>query len=208
MPLTLVISTILASGLATFIVVFTVFGHRCSDKAEKFDERAEELNKIRIGMRSDTTLPALDKLWQFLVEANKKMNQRDQSMGVTLLFYDVERRDLLNKLINDIEQTFENSRKVGEVLDSLRSAYGQLGRALYVLVAIVGLGGYGLLILDLGFAFLESELWFALLCDLLVVIIILCFEAILAKSRMIHSNQKVYQKARKQYLIDEVRIKE
>nr|MDO8099324.1 hypothetical protein [Candidatus Njordarchaeota archaeon] len=205
MLLTPELRTVLIPVLGIFAGALLTLGLRYSGKAERCDDKADELNDIRMQMRSKNTLPALDRLLQFMVETNKK--EKKGSLGVSVRLYDTERKDILNRLINDIEQTFKNSRRIGEALDSIRSAYQQIGRALYVLV-VAALGSLGLIVLDLVLASSESGLMFIFLLDVLFVIFILCSYSIFSQLRIAHSNEKLYQKERKQYLLDEVKIKE
>lgn len=65
---------VFSAALVLLIGTAIVFGHRYTTQSSNFDEKSktDELNEIRMAIRSDTTIPALDKLWRFLVITDQK----------------------------------------------------------------------------------------------------------------------------------------
>ena len=140
--------TILLGALTVFAGSTIVFGHRYADKCSKFDEKSkiDELNEIRIEMRADITVFALDKIWRFLLGIDRQRRVKGQDMKIDILLIDTTTRKYFNKLINDLEQTFRDSMNVRNAWDNLRVYYGKLGKILYWFAAIVCLVGYPLLL--------------------------------------------------------------
>lgn len=202
--------SVVAGALAVLVGSTLAFGHRYADKSSKFDEKSQsdELNEIRMEMRSDVTVLAIDRLWRFLVEVNQKVNpkmKRDGLMDVSLLLYDVDQRERFNKLLNDLEKTFKESVNIKEAWVALRFNYGRLGKIFYAYAAMVGLIGFPLLCLSSQtVAFLSTE-HITLLWILLAVLGVLFWGPITYVYRKITSNMMIYQEKRKQYL-DGVKI--
>jgi len=157
-------------------------------------------------MRYETTLPSLDNLWRFLIEIDQRMRKSGLNMDIKLLFYDVNYRGSLNKLINDLERTFRDSMNVREAWNNLRLQYGQLGKTLYGLAATAGIVGYSLIIVSSQSVTLLSEQQLSWLWILPVIVVALFLGLMLHIQGRIHSNVRIYQEAKERYLIDEVRL--
>lgn len=128
-------------------------------------------------------------------------------MDIDSLWYDINRRDHLNKLINDLERTFKDSTSIRKTWNLLRLQYGKLGKTLYGFAAIVGLAGFPLLIVSSQSVTLLSTQHCSLLWVLLVIVGIIFLILILHIRGKIISNLKIYKKAKEKYLIDELRIR-
>lgn len=200
--------TVLAAALAVLVGACLAFGHRYGDKSNSFDQKpkADELNDIRIAMRSESTIPVIEKLWCFLVETQQKLAKEGLSLDVGSLLYDTSRREHFNKLINDLEKTLKESMNIKDSWDELRIRYAQLGNALYGFSAVVGIAGYSFLINEaLSLTPLSVEQLkiavaaFAIFCILFLVI------ALKIRQKMT-SSEATYKKARMKYLIEEPRI--
>ena len=129
------------------------------------------------------------------------------NMDIDSLWYDINRRDHLNKLINDLERTFKDSTSIRKTWNLLRLQYGKLGKTLYGFAAIVGLAGFPLLIVSSQSVTLLSTQHCSLLWVLLVIVGIIFLILILHIRGKIISNLKIYKKAKEKYLIDELRIR-
>lgn len=207
-------TSILLGALTVFVGSVIVFAHRYDDKKGKFDEKSkiDELNEVRMAMRSDTTVSVLDNIWHFLFEIDRKMrsNKEDKIVDapflkVDILLYDTSTREYFNKLINDLEQTFRDSMNVRNAWDNLRGNYGQLGKVLYLFAAIEGLVGYPLLffVSQLNSLLTMEQYYLWGVSPFIVAIIFICLIVyILGK---ISHNSEVYDKF-KEKLIDGVRI--
>jgi len=193
--------SVIAGALTLLVVVTIAFGHRYADKSAKLDEKTkiDELNEIRIAMRSDATIPVLDKVWRFLVKRDQKMREEGENFDINSLLYDIEHRDYFNKLINDLERTFRDNASVRETWEDLRALYGKLGNTLYGFGLIVALVGYPLLVLSSQFATLLSPLQCYLLWILLVIIGITFLGLILHFREKAMSCLKNYKKSKEQY---------
>jgi len=195
---------ILLGALTVFVVSTIAFGHRYADKSSKLDEKSkiDELNEVRMEMRADTTVSALDKIWRFLLE----MREKDQDMQIDALLSDTATRKYFNKLINDLEQTFRDSMSVRNAWAKLGVYYEKLGKILYWFAAIEGLAGYPLLLfgsqLD---PFLTLQQYY--ICGGVLFIVAITFIGLIVYvRRKISHNSKIYNEFKKKYLIDEVKF--
>lgn len=202
--------SILIGALTVFVGTITVFGHRYADKKDKFDEKAkiDELNAVRLKMRSDKTMPSLDTVWRFLdreMKAKAEENKvRVGDLKVDILFYHTTTREYFNKLINDLEQTFRESISVRNVWDNLRCKYGQMGKALYLFGAIEALAGYPLIGLIALNSFLTIEQYYLWGTGLFIVAIIFIGLLIYIQREVSH-NSRIYDEIKKKWM-DEVRL--
>ncbi len=200
--------TVIAGALAVFVGSAIVFGIRCGDKGSKLDEKSQidELNEIRMAMRSDATLLAVDRLWQFLTEVNQKMKKERLEMDVSLLLIDVDRREPFNKLLNDVEKTFRDCLNVKDSWNAMKSNYTRLAEILYAYAATIGLIGFSLLCLNLVTPTLLSSEGLTVAWTLVLVIGILFLIPLIYIYRKVALNVAIYQEKKKHYLIDEVKI--
>jgi hypothetical protein len=174
------------------------------------DEKSqtEELNEIRLGMRSDTTLPAVDKLWRFLTEVNRKMKEEKphpRELDVTLLLLDVENRDPFNKLLNDIEKSFENDLHLRGVLTTLKSDYSRLACVFYAYAATIGSLGFLLLFLNLMEPTLLTTEEYTIAWVSFLVVGMLFLLPLAYIWRKTTKNTKTYNEKKKEYQ-DKVRV--
>jgi hypothetical protein len=202
---------VVAGALAILVGAILVFGHRFSDKSGKFDEKSQsdELNEIRLAMREDTVIKAIDRIWQFLMKTDleiKKESKSARSLNVRDLPYDINRRDLFNKLINELEQSFQDSAKVKETWLALRSGYGRLGKILYACATVLGALGFPLLCLSSQTLSLLSLEQLVLLWFVVAILGILFLGLVVYTHRQIASNMTVYQTKWRQYRIDDVKV--
>lgn len=199
--------TILLGALTVFVGSTIMFGHRYADKCSKFDEKSkiDELNEVRIEMRADITISALDNIWRFLLD-NIQMRAKDQVMKIDILLSDTTTRKYFNKLINDLEQTFRASMNVRNAWDNLRVYYGKLGKILYWFAAIEGLAGYPLLLFGSQLnPFLTLQQYY-MWGGVLFIVAIIFMGLIVYIRRKISHNSNIYNEIKKKYLIDEVKI--
>jgi hypothetical protein len=198
------VTPILIGVLTVFVGTTIVFGHRYNDKKEKFDEKSkiDELNEIRMSIRSDTTSSALENIWHFIDEqiSGKKIVKR-----VWELFYETTSRQYFNRLINELEKTFKESMDVRDVWDDLRRKYGQLGRTLYLFGIIEAVLGYPLIAFFALDLFLSAEQYYIWSSSLFVVAFVF-ISIIIHTQRKISHNSEIYEKIKSKYMIDEVRI--
>lgn len=202
---------VVAGALAIVVGAIFVFGHRFSDKSGKFGEKSQsdELNEIRLAMREDTVIKAIDRVWQFLMKTDleiKKESKNKHSLNVRDLPYDINRRDLFNKLINELEQSFQDGAKVKETYLALRSGYGRLGKILYACATVLAALGFPLLCLSSQTLSLLSSEQLVLLWFLVAILGILFLGLVVYTYRQIASNMTVYQAKWKQYRIDDVKV--
>lgn len=196
---------IVLSAFSVVLGVIVVFGHRFKDKKDKNAEKSkiDELNEIRLAMRSDETALALDDVYRFI---DREMKEKKDETKVDILLYDTTTREYFNKLINSLEKTFRNSMKVRSSWDNLGSNYGKLGNILYCFATIEGIAGYPLLFLWLQqnpfFSLQQYYLWVSLMLIVAIVFIVLIWYFL----RRISEYSKVYEEFKEKYLIDEVRI--
>lgn len=132
--------TVLGGALAIIVGVIFTFGYRFSDKSNKFEDKTQtdELNEIRMAMRSDSTVYAIEKLWAFLTETS---NEIGKDFDVTLLLFDTVHREPFNKLINEIERTFTESANIKQAWSGQKCLCWRLGKILYG--CAIGLAGFG-----------------------------------------------------------------
>jgi hypothetical protein len=203
---------VVAGALAILVGAILVFGHRFSDKSGKFDEKSQgdELNEIRLAMREDTVIKAIDRMWEFLMktdlEMKKESKMKNELKNVRNLPYDINRRDLFNKLINELEQSFQESVKVKETWLALRSGYGRLGKILYACATVLGALGFPLLCLSSQTLSLLSSEQLVLLWFVVAILGILFLGLVVYTHRQIASNMTVYQAKWRQYRIDDVKV--
>jgi hypothetical protein len=199
---------VVAGALTVLVGAIFVFGHRFSDKSGNFDEKpqSDELNEIRMKMREETVLPAIDRMWQFLKKTDREMKKEGSSerdkMKAGDLLYDINRRELFNRLINELEQSFQDDTKIKEAWLALRSGYARLGKILYACATVLGATGFSLLCLSSQtLTLLSSEQlvlsWFAV-----AVLGILFLGLAVYIHRQIASKMTVYQAKRTQYFDD------
>ncbi len=202
------VATILGAALAVTVGVIFAFGHKYTGESAKFDEKskADELKEIRIAIREDTTVPAINRLWQFLVESEQAFRREGRQFDLGLLFYDVNRREQFNEVINQIERSFRNAMEIRTSWDALRDDYNRLGRTFYALAIVVSVGGYATLIV-------ASITPAVLTSDIVAGIVIIALFAgatfswrLFTTGRKITTNDKQYRDARDRYLIDELRM--
>ena len=198
---------VVAGALAILVGAILVFGHRLSDKSGKFDEKSQsdELNEIRLAMREDTVIKAIDRMWRFFMKTDLEM-KKGSKMNVGDLLYDINRRDLFNKLINELEQSFQDSAKVKETWLALRSGYGRLGKILYACATVLGALGFPLLCLSSQTLSLLSSEQLVLLWFVVAILGILFLGLVVYTHRQIASNMTVYQAKWRQYRIDDVKV--
>ena len=200
--------TVLAAALGVSVAACLAFGHRYGDKSSSLDQKpkTDELNDIRIAMRSGSTILVIKELWGFLVETQKRLKKEGLNMDVGSLLYDTDRRHRFNQLINDLERTFEESVSIKDSWNQLRICYGQLGNALYGFGAVVGVAGYSLLINEtLSSTILSVEQLKAIIAVFAILCILLLAITLRIRQKIV-SNETIYKKAKVQYLIEEVRI--
>jgi ABC-type transport system involved in multi-copper enzyme maturation permease subunit len=200
--------TVIAGALALFVGSVIVFGIRYADKSSKLDEKSQidELNRIRMAMRSDATLIAVDRLWRFLTEVHQKMKKEGLEMDVGLLLYDVDRRESFNKLLNDVEKTFRDGLNVKDTWNAMKFNYERLANVLYAYAATIGLVGFSLLCLNVVTSTLLSSEELTIAWTLVVGIGILFLVPLTYIHRKVALNLTIYQERKKQYFTDEVRI--
>lgn len=83
----------LIAGILALLIGLTIaFGHRCADKSAKQDEKTkiDELNEIRVAMRSKKTIPVLDKIWRLFVEPAQKRRDQNRKFEIDVLLYDTQ----------------------------------------------------------------------------------------------------------------------
>jgi len=201
--------TVLGGALVVIVGVIFTFGYRFSDKSSKFDGKTQtdELNEIRMAMRSDSTVYAIDKLWAFLTETSDKIGQEGGNFDVTLLLFDTVYRESFNKLINEMERTFTESANIKQAWSGQKCLCWRLGKILYG--CAIGLAGFGFPLLVLS----SQSSPFPLSADSLILLWILFLAmsiAFIAPIKytydQIVSVAKIYREKRDKYLVDEVRI--
>ncbi len=192
-------TTVLAGALAVLVGASIAFGHRYADKRSKLDENSSELNEISIGIRTETTVPSLDKLYRYLVETEKTVGS--SNFDVASLFYDVNRRKQFNHLINELERTFSDSSNVKNTWLTLRASYGRLGDAFYGFAVVVGAGGYTLLLLESDYLGPLTPALVMPLFVLFVAVAIVIGVLITVIHRRITTNLRTYEKAKDRQLI-------
>jgi hypothetical protein len=201
--------TAIAGALAVFVGAIVVFGIRCADKSDKLNEKSQtdELNEIRSTLRQDITLPAVDRLWQFLAEVNEKFKKEDppRKMDVNLLLLDFEVREPFNKLLNDVEKSFGDDLYVREVWTLLKSSYSRFAHILYAYAATVGSLGFFLLFLNLTEPTLFSQEEFIITWGAVLIVGILFLIPLVCICWKITKNKEIYEKKKKEYQ-DKVRI--
>jgi len=197
---------VVGGALGILVGAIFVFGQRFSDKSGKFGEKSQsdELNIICLAMREDTVIKAIDRMWRFLMETDLVKKGSKKTVGD--LLYDINRRDLFNKLINELEQSFQDSARVKETYLALRSGYGRLGKILYACATVLAALGFPLLCLSSQtLSLLSSEqlvlLWFAV-----VILGILFLGLVIYTHRQIASNMTAYNAKWKKYRIDDVKV--
>jgi hypothetical protein len=64
MAISLSLLLVLMAILGVLIATAVAFGHRCSDRSGKLEEKSaiDELNEIRMAIRADSTAPALARI--------------------------------------------------------------------------------------------------------------------------------------------------
>lgn len=198
--------TVLGGALAIIVGVIFTFGYRFSDKSNKFEDKTQtdELNEIRMAMRSDSTVYAIEKLWAFLTETS---NEIGKDFDVTLLLFDTVHREPFNKLINEIERTFTESANIKQAWSGQKCLCWRLGKILYG--CAIGLAGFGFPLLVLS----SQSSPLTLSGDSLIILWILFLAmsiAFIAPIKytydQIVSAAKIYREKRDKYLVDEVRI--
>jgi len=202
------LAAILGTALAILIASSLTFGHRYNDRGSKMNEttRTEELHALRVELRSETTLPVIEKIWQFLLQAEGKRYKEGQPMDVESVYYDTDLRVEFNKLLNELEKTFGNSINIRDTWFTLRKLYGRVGNTLYLFGITSGVGGYSLLISSLDDVNVLSQQHMSILTALYVIGLVILLAFVLLLRQKIESYISTYQKAKDQYLINEVRI--
>jgi hypothetical protein len=205
------LTTIFVGALAVLIGTCLAFGHRYSDRSEKLAGNTSELNEIKSNLRSEITVPVIDKIWRYILQTDGAMRDEgfldgslDLKSGNVLdtrsLLFDTNRRGYFNMLINELERTFKDSSTVDTLWLSLKSYYTQIGQALYLLAAIVGLGGYGLMLLAFypiaSLSFNEMNLLTAGIVILALVTLII----IIMAYQKAKSNLRVYEDDKRKYV--------
>lgn len=200
--------TVIAGALAVFVGSVIVFGIRCADKSSKLDEKPQidELNEIRMAIRSDATLLAVDRLWRFLTGVNQEMKKEGLEMDVSLLLIDVDRRESFNKLLNDVEKTFRDGLNVKDAWSAMKFNYARLANVLYAYAATIGLIGFSLLCSSVVMPTLLTSEELTIMWTLVVVIGILFLVPLTWIHRKIALNATFYQDRKKQHITDEVKI--
>lgn len=200
--------TVIAAAITLVVGGILAFGYRFSDKSGKYDDKSQsdELNEIRMAMRSDVTVRSLDNLWKFLYESDQQLQKEGRRLDVNLLLLDVYRREPFNKLINDLEQTFTESMKLKEAWIELKKSYGRLGNIFYAYAAVLAATGFPALFLSSdGVNFFSMET-LTLLWVLVIILGAGFLIPIIMTYQKVRSNRNAYQEKRKQYLIDEVKV--
>jgi hypothetical protein len=197
---------VVAAALTFLVGIIFVFGHRFSDKSGKFDEKSQsdELNEIRMAMREDIVVKAIDRMWQFLMKTNVEMKKGSMSVGD--LLYDINRRELFNKFINELEQSFQDGAKIKEAWLALRSGYRRLGKILYAFATVLGATGYPLLCSSSQTVSLLSSEQLFLSWFVVAIVGILFVGLAVYTHRQIASNMSIYQAKWRQYSIDDVKV--
>jgi hypothetical protein len=200
--------TVIAAALTLVVGGILAFGYRCSDKSGKYEDKSQsdELNEIRMAMRSDMTVRSLDNLWKFLSESNQQLQKEGRTLDVNLLLLDVYRREPFNKLINDLEQTFTESMKIKEAWIGLKTSNGRLGNILYTYAAALSVTGFPALFLSSDGVNLLSMDVLMFLWSSVIILGLVFLIPIIITYRRVCSSRNAYQEKRKQYLIDEVKI--
>jgi hypothetical protein len=208
------IITIAGAILALIIGISITFGHRYSDRYLKLSEKSaiDELNEIRIAIRSKSIIPVINKLWIFLFITDQKMKKErilknEDMLDTDSLFYDVARRDYFNKLINDIESKFIESMNVKVIWERLRTQCKGFKRLLYEFASFLGLIGYPLLILSLPSSTYIAESVLNLLWFLYLTAGIFFLVMIASAWYNLDAIFQQYDDMKNTYLLDEVKIR-
>lgn len=211
------VTTVFVGALAILIGACLTFGHRYSDRSERLAGNSSELNEIKASMRSETTVPVIDKIWRYLLQTDGAMRDAgllkgplDLRSGNVLdaksLSFDVNRRGYFNVLINELEKTFKESSSIDKSWLGLSSCYTQIGQALYVLAAVIGLGGYGLMLLTLYQLMSLSLDEMNLLTAGVGVSALITIIVIIVRYRKARSLLIVYGDGKKKYLVEVTRV--
>jgi uncharacterized membrane protein YeaQ/YmgE (transglycosylase-associated protein family) len=129
----------------------------------------------------------------------------DELLDTTALLFDVNRRGYFNKLISDMEGTFEESTRVKNCWTDLKSQYAQMGRYSYTLAGIIGVGGYGILLGNLSAAVTDPSTIMLIAATISAIAVIVVILMLRTRSK-INTNLSVYEAAKKKYLVDITRV--
>lgn len=205
------LTTIFVGALAVLIGACLAFGHRYSDKSEKLAGSTAELNEIKSSMRFEITVPAIDRIWRYILQTDGAMRDEGFLFGsldlksgnildVRLILFDTNRRGYFNMLINELERTFKESSNVNKLWLSLRSCFTRIAQELYLLAALAGFGGYGLLFLVFYPIPSLSVDEMNLLTTGLVILVLVILITIITTYQKAKSSLRDYEKDKSKYL--------
>jgi hypothetical protein len=211
------LTTIFVGALAVLIGTCLAFGHRYSDKSERLGANTSELNDIKASMRYETTVPVIDKIWRYILQTDGAMRDEgflagslDLNSGNVLdtrtLLFDTNRRGHFNMLINELEKTFKDSSAIDTLWLSLGSRYTQIGQAFYLLATIVGLGGYGLMLLAFYPIASLSVDEMNMLTTGIVVLAVVTIIVIVCICQKTRTNLRLYQENKRRYVVEVTRV--
>lgn len=203
--------TLAIAIIAVLIGTLIVFGHRCADKASKYDEKqaSDELNDIRYAVRTDNTIPALNNFHNFVWNeySNGKRQNIESSSYIESMFYDIAKRRKLNDLINKIEDTFRESMTIKLAWSSIRVQYSELSKWLYGFALVIGVGGYSLLYIGSMENVLIVDVQLVVYCCVLYCIAgIAILVVIIYKRRKLLSNLTIYRDYKDKYSTNNLRV--
>src|SRR5439155_18312802 len=202
------LATTFAAALALIVGTGIGLGHRYGDAKSKLLDKpkTDQLNEIRLAIRDEETIPILQNLWNFLDLVNQEMKKLSLALDVSSFKFDIERREKVNHLINEIFRSFKAEAGVKQCWDDLVQRYGNLGLTLYTFSAIAGLGGYTTISLGLT-GLLDNFGLGATLTSIIITIVcgVLGFYSF-ALHLNIKNSLKLYQNAVKKYLTEVPRV--
>jgi hypothetical protein len=207
----MLLSSDLVSLLAVFLIALVgfiiAFAYRFGDKCNKYDEKAQtdELNEIRLAMRSESTVNAINKMWKFLYAADQLVKQ-GLNLDVGVLLVDNVRKEPFNKLINELDQTFRENENVKENWDSIKYGYSRLSKFLYVYAGSFGVACIVPLCLSLPSVDIIPPVGTIILWVVCAIIGIAFLIPIFYFYKKIAQSESAYAEKKKQYITDEVRL--
>ncbi|MCJ7760097.1 hypothetical protein MUP59_03020, partial [Candidatus Bathyarchaeota archaeon] len=141
----------------------------------------------------------------FVREAQTSYRDGEEPLTIEELLLDLVRREHVNKLINKVEHTFQESAAIRNTVDDLKLGYRNVGWLLYGFAIVTGLGGYPLLVASIDSVTFVSDqqlylLWAFLISTAGVLVIMMAH----ARWRL-SSQSGTYRKARGQHLVDNLR---
>lgn len=200
--------TVFIAILGIILTSLIAFGAHAHSAGTKFQGKSsiDELNAIRLYIRSDTTPKSLDKLWSFFKETSKEMESEGMGLDICSLYFDVSRNKRFNQIINEVESTFTESQNIKEIWLNIGEQYKKLGYLLITLALYVGMFGFSLI-----YYYIQEEalISYNSLNSLSVAYILSCFLFLLAivyYRELVMSKIKIYHDAKHKYLVEVVRV--